>query len=64
MVSIGRSQRAEMLEAQPDVFYVTDHYESHPAMLIRLSQVTLGQLEQTLQMAWTYVSSETAVRRK
>jgi hypothetical protein len=64
VVRISRSQRAELVAAHPDLFYVTDHYEPHPAMLIRLSQITPGQLEQTLQAAWAYVSSETAVRRK
>src|SRR5271165_5384848 len=47
MVRINRSQRAEMISAHPDVFCVTEHYEPHAAMLIRLSQVTRSQLEQT-----------------
>jgi hypothetical protein len=64
MVRIDRSRRAELIAAHPDMFYVTEHYEPHPAMLIRLSQATRGELERSIQAAWTYVSSESAARKK
>jgi hypothetical protein len=29
-------QRAELLNADPNVYYITDHYKGYPAVLVRL----------------------------
>ena len=40
VVRIGFDDRAELLAAAPDVYYVTDHYLNYSAVLVRLSRVT------------------------
>jgi hypothetical protein len=52
VVRINPSDRAMRLEADPDVFFVTDHYVPYPYMLIRLAKVKLSDLKELLHDAW------------
>jgi hypothetical protein len=60
VVAMGFEQRAALLKKHPLLYYITDHYAPHPAMLIRLSRMSRADLERTLRMAWDFVSSEGA----
>jgi hypothetical protein len=61
MVRLGFDDRAELLAAAPDVYYVTDHYLNNNAVLVRLSRVTADVLRDLLGMAHKFV---TARRRR
>src|SRR5438093_334126 len=37
VVQIDRAERAKLVEAEPSVYYLTDHYLNSPAVLVRLS---------------------------
>jgi hypothetical protein len=37
---VGFDDRAELLAAAPDIYYVTDHYLGYTTVLVRLSRVT------------------------
>lgn len=52
-------QRAELLEADPNLYYITDHYVDYPAVLVRLKRVTPDVLRDLLAMACRYVAKET-----
>jgi hypothetical protein len=56
-VRIGFDHRAELLEEAPDIYYVTDHYVSYNAVLVRLSRVTPEILRDLLGMAHKFVSA-------
>ena len=60
-VRVGFDDRAELLAAAPDVYYVTDHYLNYSAVLVRLSRVTRDVLRDLLGMAHKFV---TARRRR
>jgi hypothetical protein len=60
-VRVGFDDRAELLAAAPDVYYVTDHYLNYSAVLVRLSRVTPDVLRDLLGMAHKFV---TARRRR
>jgi hypothetical protein len=67
-VRIGFDQRADLLAAEPRIYYVTDHYVNYPTVLVRLSQVHRDSLRDLLGMAWRFVSAKakrsgTRVRR-
>ena len=62
MVRVGFDDRAELLAAAPDVYYVTDHYLSHTALLVRLSRVTPDVLRDLLDIAHKFVTAEAARR--
>ncbi len=38
--------------AQPDVYYITDHYRGYPAILVRLEHIDVGELEELIVEAW------------
>lgn len=57
VVHIDLEHRAELLRQQPDVYYITDHYAPHPAVLVRLSKITKADLKELLRDACRFVSS-------
>lgn len=58
-VRIDCDQRAELMAAEPRVYYVTDHYVNYPTVLVRLSQIHRDSLRDLLGMAWIFVSAKT-----
>jgi hypothetical protein len=62
VVRVGFDDRAELLAADPDVYYVTDHYLNYTAVLVRLSRVTSNVLRDLLGMAHKFVTAHEARR--
>jgi hypothetical protein len=54
---VGRDRRAALIKKQPDIYYVTDHYEPHGAVLVRLSGISRGELRELLQLAIGFVAA-------
>jgi hypothetical protein len=48
-------QRAELLAAAPDIYYITPHYEGYSAVLVRMSRLTPDVLRDLLGMAHRFV---------
>jgi hypothetical protein len=63
VVAMGFEQRKKLLKSHPSLYYVTDHYATHPTMLIRLSRISNAELEQTLRIACSFVSAESVAPR-
>ena len=59
-------ERAEMLAADPDTYYLTDHYVNYPWVLVRLSRVHPDGLQDLLARALRLASTagQTAATRK
>jgi hypothetical protein len=62
-VRIDVDQRAELIAAEPSVYYVTEHYMNYPTLLVRLSSIDRNALRQLLEKAWRFVSSKKKARR-
>jgi hypothetical protein len=62
VVRVGFDDRAELLAAAPDVYYLTDHYLGYSAVLVRMSRVTPDVLKDLLGMAHKFVTADTARR--
>jgi hypothetical protein len=56
MVRVDFDDRAELLAAEPDVYYLTDHYAPYNAVLVRLSRVNPDVLRDLLGMAHKFVT--------
>ena|SRR6267143_1237347 len=63
-VRIDFDQRAELIAAAPDTYYLTDHYVDHPVVLVRLSHIRLDALQDLLLMAWKFVSARPPARKR
>jgi hypothetical protein len=59
-VRVDFDDRAELLAADPDVYYVTDHYVGYTAVLVRLSRVNPDVLRDLLGMAYKFVTRKAA----
>jgi hypothetical protein len=55
MVRISLRRRAELLEANPETYYLKDHYAKYPAILVRLSRINRTALLELLTESWEYV---------
>lgn len=56
MVRVDFDDRAELLAAEPDVYYLTDHYAPYNAVLVRLARVHPDLLRDLLGMAHKFVT--------
>ena len=62
VVRVDLDDRAELLAADPDVYYVTEHYAGSNAVLVRLSKVNPNVLRDLLGMAYKFVTRKSAPR--
>src|SRR5436189_6430073 len=62
-VRIDRAERAKLLENEPDIYYVTDHYENYPTVLVRLPRINRAALKKLLDTAWRFVSAKSKATR-
>jgi hypothetical protein len=56
-IRIDFGQRDELIAADPEIYYLTDHYLNYPALLVRLSRIHPDALRDLLRMAWQFVRS-------
>ncbi|MGO9913514.1 MAG: MmcQ/YjbR family DNA-binding protein [Isosphaeraceae bacterium] len=52
VVKIDFEQRKMRINADPDTFFITDHYLNYPWVLVRLATVEPDDLRELLQDAW------------
>lgn len=63
-----QAEKAALLAGAPETFFTEPHYDGFPAVLVRLSAVTEGQLRKLIADAWRcqaprhLVPGETATR--
>lgn len=64
VVIIGFDQRDELIAAEPDIYYTTDHYVNYPSVLVRLRRVHPDALRDLLRMAHHVVSTKSTRRQR
>ena len=52
VVRIGFERRDMLMQSNPDVFFITDHYRGYPSILVRLPLVDPRELEDLIGDAW------------
>jgi len=63
-VRIPFRDRDELIAADPDTFYLKEHYVSSPCVLIRLDRIHRDALRDLLQMAWRFVAKPKPAGRR
>jgi hypothetical protein len=48
--------RQILLQAAPEVFFITDHYRAYPMILVRLDRIGRAELASLLERAWRFVA--------
>ena len=57
VVLVGFDQRDELIAADPETYYLKDHYVNHPSVLVRLSRIPRDALRDLLLKAFHYMAS-------
>ena len=52
-----------LIEAQPDLYFITDHYRGWPAVLARLSRLRAPECRERLEDAWREKAPKSLVQR-
>jgi len=52
VVKCGDDERDFRMKADPETFFITDHYRGYPTVLVRLTRVTTTDLRDVLEQAW------------
>jgi hypothetical protein len=63
VVRMDIAQRDALLEEDPDVYYLKDHYVDYPCVLVRLSRVHPEALRDLVQTAYRFVNVKGPQRR-
>lgn len=66
-VRVDFGQRDELIAAEPDIYYLKDHYVNYPVVLVRLSRIHPDALRDLLLIGWRFVSAarqRSVTRRK
>ena len=56
VVMVDNDEKEVLLQAEPDVFLTTPHYDGWPAVLVRLSAIEADELEEVLIESWRRVA--------
>ena len=54
--------RAMLMQADPETFFITEHYRDYPAILVNLPTLRRAALPQLLEAAWQLVATPTLKR--
>jgi len=56
VVRVDRDERVALTESEPDVYFVTDHYENYGYVLVRLDAVERDHLREILTDSWRHAA--------
>jgi len=57
-VRVSFADRDELLAADPDTYYLKEHYVNYPCVLVRLGRVHRDALRDLLLMGWKFVAAK------
>jgi hypothetical protein len=60
-IRIDFHERERLIEADPQTFYITDHYLTYPFVLVRLPIIRTQRLRELLEGAWRRVAPKRLV---
>ena len=53
-----------LIEAQPEVYFITDHYRGYPAVLARLAKLRVAECRTRLEEAWRIKAPKALVKQR
>jgi hypothetical protein len=55
IIALGRptiDERDMLLESDPDLFFITDHYRDYPYVLVRMAKLDAGRFRALFETIW------------
>lgn len=62
LVRISFDQRELLMQVEPDVFFLTPHYQDYPSVLVRLPKAEPAMIEGLLEQIWREVAPRKLVK--
>ena len=62
VVLVDLDEKEVLMQAEPDIFFETPHYEGYPAVLVRLSAIEPDELAEVLTESWRRVAPKRVVK--
>jgi len=59
---VHTDDRDKWIQADPEVFFITDHYRNYPSVLVHLDKIDPGELKKLLTESWMQRASKTLVK--
>jgi hypothetical protein len=56
VVRVDMDEREALMEANPETFFITDHYRAYPAMLVRVATATPDEMRDRLEASFRRVA--------
>lgn len=63
VVRIGLTERARLMSAKPDTYYLTPHYAKYLMVLVRLAHIDRASLRRLLEKSWSSVAAKTGAAK-
>ena len=63
-VKVDRGERELLMGAEPDVFFITDHYRAYAWLVVRLAAIPDEQLAEVLEDSWRRAAPKRLVRER
>ena len=63
VLKLDMMEREILMEAEPDVFFITDHYRGYPTVLMRLPKADIDHIEMLLRRAWFAAAPKRLTKR-
>jgi hypothetical protein len=58
VVRMDHEHREEMIAADPETYFITDHYLNYPWILVRMGRVQPDALRDLMKMAWQLATAK------
>lgn len=58
-IRVDRDEKPLILDAHPDLYFVTPHYANYPAVLVHLDAIGVDELRERLEDAWLIQAPKT-----
>ena len=59
---VDRDEKPMMLDARPDLYFQTPHYEGYPGVLVHLDAIDLDELRERIEDAWLIQAPKTLAK--
>ncbi|HET6232840.1 MAG TPA: MmcQ/YjbR family DNA-binding protein [Longimicrobiaceae bacterium] len=56
VLKVNLFERRFLMDAEPETFFITDHYRDYPAVLVRISAIAEETLRERLTESWRMVA--------
>ncbi len=61
VIKVADDVRDALISADPDTFFITDHYAGYPYLLVHLERVRVDALRELVEQAWRMVAPKRVV---